>query len=308
MAVVLLILAIPMGALAWAVRGTSISVNNVRSYLAMLMEPPTSPKKLLHATTRPQQPVSLWHPQVLRELLNFNTVNLKLNGDQIYAGGVPKDAIASLTNPKTRAVAQADDMADDQRVLGVIVNGKACAYPLSILNYHEAINDQLGGVPIGVFFCPLCDSVSVVDRRIAGRTLEFGISGLLSNSNVLLYDRSDHALWSQVWMRPVSGPLVGKTLKHINDWQIAPFAALKELYPDATYVTKDTGHNIDYSKDPYRRYFASDKLMFPVEPEDNRYPNKTRMVGIELGQTTRHVLTFWTRWLKLPSRGATANW
>ena len=223
----------------------------------------------------------------------FNLENLQLPRDQVLSGGPPKDGIPSLTRPPTVPVAQADFMQPTDRVVVVKIGDKRRAYPMRILNWHEAVNDELGGVPIGVIYCPLCDSASVVDRRMGDRTYEFGISGLLFNSNVLLYDRTDQALWSQLGLRAVSGPNAGRKLRHVDSWELTTFADLKERYPGADILSRDTGHRRDYDRVAYASYFQTDKLMFPVAgyaPE--RYAkygfrNKTAVVGVMSGGVAR---------------------
>jgi len=215
-------------------------------------------------------------------LIHFNLDNLVVPRDQILSGGPRKDGIPSLTNPKTAAL-QDVSYAPDDRMVVVEVDGQTRSYPIKLLNWHEVINDRLGDTPIATIYCPLCDSVSVVERRMNGQTLEFGISGLLHNSNVLLYDRTDDALWSQIGLEAISGPHVGKSLKHLP-WQLTSFAQLKQTHPDAAVVTKETGHRRDYSRNPYASYFATDRLMFPVKNKDPRLEPKQRIVGVRLGE------------------------
>lgn len=217
----------------------------------------------------------------------FDTSNLNIDRKRILAGGPPKDGIPSLTDPKTEAAKTATFLRASDRVVGVTVKGSSRAYPISVLNYHEAINDTLGGTPIAVIYCPLCDSVSVVDRRLDGQTYEFGISGLLYNSNVLLYDRQDDALWSQVGLQAVSGPNAGKSLTHLpftitryGDWR-------KDHSQEGTVCTLDTGHVRNYKRNPYARYFRSDELMFPARLDDERLELKERVIGVKTGDVAR---------------------
>ncbi len=172
-------------------------------------------------------------------------------------------------------------------MVGLVVDGQARAYPINILNWHEAINDELGQVPVCVIYCPLCDSVSVVDRRLGDKTLEFGISGLLSNSNVLLYDRVDQALWSQVKLAAISGPHVGQSLKHLDQWTITSKAAWLEEHPESTFVSYETGYRRQYSQSPYQSYFRTDDLMFPVDESDDRLANKISVIGVQFGDITK---------------------
>lgn len=217
----------------------------------------------------------------------FNMDNLVIASESIESGGVRKDGIPSLTDPPTVPVAEAGFLDPKTRVIGVVAGGQWRAYPIAVLNWHEAINDTLGGVPVGVIYCPLCDSASVVDRRIDGKTLWFGISGLLANSNVLLYDRTDQALWSQVGLTAVSGPYAGKSLKHLDQWELATFADFAKRHPEATVVTFETGHKRDYQRNPYQSYFASDQLMFPIKVSDDRVAPKAPVVGVRFADVAR---------------------
>ncbi len=228
---------------------------------------------------------------VIRDLpdTTFDFSNMQVSQDRVVRGGPPKDGIPSITDPETVPVASADFMRPGDRVVGVTVNGESRAYPIKVLNYHECYNDTLGGVPIAIVFCPLCDSVTVVDRRLGDKTYEFGISGLLFNSNVLLYDRQDGALWSQAGLIAISGPHAGKSLKHLTGWEITGFARWREAQPDSTVATLDTGHySIDrYNSPAYESYFVTDMVMFPVERSDDRFANKYPVVGVLVGETAK---------------------
>lgn len=219
----------------------------------------------------------------------FDLDNLGELREHIVSGGVGKDQIPALTDPETAPVSDAGFMYDDDRVVGVTVNGKSRAYPIKVLSRHECYNDVLGGVPIAVVFCPLCDSVSVVNRRLGDKTYEFGISGLLYNSNVLLYDRTDNALWSQAGLIAVSGPNAGKSLTHLADWEITTFVDWSESHPDSTVATLETGYYSPerYNKAAYASYFETDELMFPVEAADGRFANKHPVVGVRVRGETR---------------------
>jgi len=212
----------------------------------------------------------------------FDLTGLSVARQEILSGGPGKDGIPALVKPKSVPVSEARFLDDQARVVGVTVNGWSRGYPINVLNWHEAINDELGGVPIAVIYCPLCDSVSVVDRRIDEEVLTFGISGLLYNSNVLLYDKADDSLWSQVGLRAISGPNVGRSLKH-RPWEVTRFGAWRGEHPNATVVTLETGYRRDYQHNPYAGYFADQKLMFPVRHFDGRLHPKARVVGVKIG-------------------------
>lgn len=217
---------------------------------------------------------------------SFNLSNLQVPAERLLSGGPSKDGIPALVDPRVVKAADADSLRPDDRVVGVVIDDQARAYPLNVLNWHEAINDSLGRVPIAVIYCPLCDSVSVVDRRLGDKTYTFGISGLLLNSNVLLYDRTDQALWSQVGLRAISGPNAGKSLRHLP-WELTTFKDWSAKRPGSTVVSFNTGHERDYARNPYAGYFATDELMFPVEPLDDRLPKKERVIGVAVGKTAK---------------------
>ena len=176
------------------------------------------------------------------------------------------------------------------QVVGVALGDEAKAFPLKILDYHEAVNDDVGGVPVAVTYCPLCDSSAVYDRRHGDRVREFGISGLLYNSNVLLYDRQhdpiSESLWSQMRSQAVAGASVQERLKKLP-LEVTTWSDWLKRYPHTTALSTNTGHGRMYDRRAYRTYFASPRLMFPVEPSDERLPAKTPVVGVSVGDVHR---------------------
>jgi len=217
--------------------------------------------------------------------LNFD--NLQVPAKHIEAGGPPKDGIPALTKPKTIKTKDATFLTDTDRLVAVTIDDQSRAYPIRVLNYHECINDELAGIPIAVIYCPLCDSVSVVSRKLGNQVREFGISGLLLNSNVLLYDRTDQALWTQLGFKAISGPLAGKSLSHLDNWRLTTFGQWRKAKPDSTIVNLKTGYIRNYARNPYRSYFTDDALMFSVSHKRARFKNKTPIIGIKLGDTAR---------------------
>jgi hypothetical protein len=225
-----------------------------------------------------------WHQTA--HLQPFNIENLTVPSGEILPGGPGKDGIPALVDPHTSPTRSADFLGPEDRVVGVNIDGEARAYPIRMLNWHEVVNDELAGVPFAVIYCPLCDSVSVVDRRVDGNTYTFGVSGLLYNSNVLLYDRTDDALWSQIAMAAVSGPNAGKELRHMG-FDLATFDRWKRDNPEGTVATFRTGHRRDYGRNPYEQYFRMDHVMFPVKNQDDRLPGRARVVGVKIGDMAR---------------------
>ncbi len=207
---------------------------------------------------------------------------------EIKSGGPPKDGIPALTDPKLVAAGEATYLRDDDRVIGVIVGDEARAYPLAILNYHEVANDRIGDTLLAVTYCPLCDSAAVFDRKKPGGEREFGVSGLLYNSNVLLYDRGGkpESLWSQVKAFGVSGPGGGEKLRTIpleltswKEWALA--------HPATKVLSDDTGYRRDYRRNPYSDYFRTAKLMFPAKPQSDRLPAKAQVLGVWTDRAAR---------------------
>lgn len=217
---------------------------------------------------------------------------------QIYSGGPPKDGIPALTDPKIMAADEVANrrivhggkfMVGGDRVIGVNINGQARAYPIRMLNVHELVNDTLGGVPILVTYCPLCDSAVVFDRRVDGEVPTFGVSGLLYNSNVLMYDRQDDAtqesLWSQLQARAVTGPAAaeGKTLEILPS-AMTTWAMWRDTHPQTTIL--DPGNWLVYKDNPYAMYFGDDRVWFPANPmpPEDGPANKTQLIYVDTGQ------------------------
>jgi hypothetical protein len=201
--------------------------------------------------------------------------------EEIEAGGPPKDGIPALTNPKFLPADQVDLLSNRDRILGVRGKKQAKAYPISILNWHEIVNDTLDGLPILVSYCPLCGSGIGFLRRVDGQILTFGVSGLLYQSDVLMYDHQTESLWSQMSMQAVTGQAMGKTLEPIflenTTWE-----AWRRQHPDTLVLSTDTGFARNYRKDPYADYAMSDDVMFPIKNKNNRFPPKEWVLGIEV--------------------------
>ena len=212
----------------------------------------------------------------------FNLSNLTVAQHQLHFGTYP-DAIPALTDPKPVPVADAHFVSDASRVIGVTIHGQSRAYALALLNWHECVNDTLGEVPIAVIFCPLCDSASVVDRRLDDKLYTFGISGMLYHSNVLLYDHQDRGLWSQLGLRAISGPHAGRSLVHLAGWTMTQFGPWKQAHPDSTIVSFETGHQRDYTVNPYADYLASPALARPLD----RLAKNAPVIGVRIGNRAR---------------------
>jgi hypothetical protein len=219
----------------------------------------------------------------------FNLANLQVPREKILRGRQPKDGISPLDDPATSRVSDASFLRPEGRVVGVTVNGVSRAYPINVLNWHEAINDRLGNTDLLITYCSLCDSVTVCDRRLDGQTYRFGVAGLIYESNMVLYDRADQALWSQLTSSAMSGPHAGRSLRHVGGWEMTTFGVWRESHPGSTVVNFATGYDRDYASDPHRDYFATDRLdaRFQDVTIDSRLRTKARIIGVSYGGQAR---------------------
>jgi hypothetical protein len=203
--------------------------------------------------------------------------------DQIVSGGPPPDGIPSIDNPKFISVQEADAkfLEDSDLVLGLNINGDIRAYPLQILVWHEIVNDQVGGTSVGVTYCPLCFTNQVFNRTIdVGQVLEFGTSGKLYNSNLVMYDRMSKSLWSQALAKGIVGKYAGVELERVP-FDIAYWKEWKHLYPESKILSRDTGSNRPYGADPYDDYYTNGDVLFPVSKRDDRLGLKEIVIGFE---------------------------
>jgi hypothetical protein len=202
--------------------------------------------------------------------------------DQIVSGGPPPDGIPSIDNPKFISVQEASKfLKDSELVLGLNINGDVRAYPLQILVWHEIVNDNVGAVPVAITYCPLCFTNQVFNRTIDERVVaEFGTSGKLYNSNLVMYDRTTKTLWSQALAEGIVGKYAGTKLQRVP-FDVAYWKEWKQLYPDSKVLSRDTGSNRPYGADPYGDYYTNSDVLFPVSNKDSRLDLKEIVVGFE---------------------------
>ena len=201
--------------------------------------------------------------------------------DKIKGGGPPKDGIPSIDDPVFATADNAHFMSDSDTVIGLEINGEVRAYPLFILVWHEIVNDVVGGVPVSVTYCPLCYTNQVFERVIDGKMVEFGTSGKLYNSNLLMYDRLTESYWSQALGMAVKGELTGYELNLIP-FDVITWGDWKKIYPDTLVLTTDTGHIRSYATDPYGDYYTEPRIIFPVSNNDDRMHPKEIILGFGL--------------------------
>jgi len=205
------------------------------------------------------------------------TVNL----DEIISGGPPKDGIPALDKPVFVSVSQAARWLHPREpVIVVEYHSKARAYPLQILIYHEIVNDTFEDLPLTVTFCPLCNASIVFDRRLEGRTLDFGTTGNLRKSDMVMYDRQTQSWWQQFIGKGIIGHYAGKTLAQIPS-KIVAFDAFKTSYPNGNVLSNETGYSRPYGHNPYRGYDRiGDTPFLFSDPIDKRLPAMERVISI----------------------------
>ena len=205
----------------------------------------------------------------------------------VIHGGPPKDGIPAIDEPVFESVKDASWLEDDDKVIGVSLEGQSKAYPIPILNWHEIVNDSFNGKPVLVTFCPLCGTGIVFRPKGDGRT-DFGVSGLLYNSDVLLYDRETESLWSQILAEAVSGQRLGEKLDVIPS-RHTTWGSWKKNHPNTLVLSRDTGSRRNYDRDPYAGYEKSSKVFFPLVnmvAEGGLHP-KERVLGLRLGNAAK---------------------
>ena len=202
--------------------------------------------------------------------------------EKIKSGGPPKDGIPSIDTPEFTEASQEYHVSDSDTVLGLEINGDVRAYPLSILVWHEIVNDNVGGVPVAVTYCPLCFTNQVFERVIDGQEVEFGTSGKLYNSNLVMYDRLTNSYWSQALGKAIVGELAGYELSTIP-FDVIRWGDWKSLHPDSVVLTTNTGHIRAYGVDPYGNYYTETRILFPVENTDDRMHPKEIILGFNDG-------------------------
>jgi len=204
--------------------------------------------------------------------------------EEIVWGGVAKDGIPALNNPKLIGANDASYLNDDDLVFGVAINGDIRAYPMRILDWHEMFNDTIGGVPVALAYCTLCASGILYETRVPGRAAPFvfGTSGLLYRSNKLMYDTETNSLWNQFTGKPVIGPLTGSGIElTVRPVAISSWQDWRRRHPDTKVLSLDTGHKRDYRPGTaYGAYYSSPFLMFPAMLKDDRLSAKVYVFAL----------------------------
>jgi hypothetical protein len=224
-------------------------------------------------------PGTINNNQIITSSIDDETTKHIVPLNQIVSGGPPRDGIPSIDNPKFVSANDAS-LQDSDLVLGLNINGDIRAYPLNILVWHEIVNDVVGDIPVAITYCPLCFTNQVFERTIDGQVVEFGTSGKLYNSNLVMYDRISESLWSQALGQAIAGEHAGKKLKRVP-FDVAFWSEWKTLYPESKVLSQDTGFGRPYGVDPYGNYYTNPDILFPVSHRDDRLGPKEIVIGLE---------------------------
>ncbi|MEM7119541.1 MAG: DUF3179 domain-containing (seleno)protein [Chloroflexota bacterium] len=217
---------------------TTVNITTLDGRQVTIFTTDDRPDNLIRATNS-------WNTDFSRRSVPYN---------EILSGGPPRDGIPSIDEPQFVTAAEAEEWLNPtEPIISVEINGDARAYPIQILTWHEIVNDTVGDVPVIVTFCPLCNSAIVFDRRFDGNTFEFGTSGLLRNSDLIMYDRTTETLWQQFTGEGIVGELVGERLTFLPS-QLISFAEFRDAFPDGKILSRETGFDRRYGQNPYAGY------------------------------------------------------
>lgn len=220
-------------------------------------------------------------PAAAQEMNGFDLKDALIPVTQINFGGPEKDGIPAIDKPDFVMAGFAAFLRNEDQVLGLVRGKTARAYPVPILNWHEVVNDRIGKDPVVITFCPLCGTGVAFDARVDGRELSFGVSGLLYNSDVLLYDRQTNSLWSQLLGQAISGPLKGQRLTMLPLTHTT-WADWRKAQPATQVLSTNTGTVRPYRRNPYEGYEKDEELMFPVQFRAAGFHPKERVLGIRI--------------------------
>ncbi len=200
--------------------------------------------------------------------------------DEVLDGGPGKDGIPALTMPPFIPASEADYLSDDDLVLGYKDGSTIRAYPHPILDWHEIVNDKVNDFAFAVHYCPLTGTGMGWNRTINGTETTFGVSGLLYNSNLILYDRETDSNWSQIMLRSVQGELRGTEAETFQLVETT-WSTWKAMYPQTVVLSTETGYNRQYDRYPYGDYRTNhSRFLFPFSPVDNRLDAKEMVHGV----------------------------
>lgn len=231
------------------------------------------------------------YPKFVASMITLDFEHNLIPIEKIVNGGVVVDEIPTLVNPLLIPISEAEeylDFTDNEYMAVVEINGAARAYPLRILNWHQGVNDDVGGQPIFVSYDPVSGNIIAIDRRVAGeKPTTFGVTGQVYNSASLYYDRATKSLWSAFLNKAVTGELSGQKMQNYKA-VLTTWKSFKETYPEGQVLDiMNTGYDRNYRQNPYGDYAKTDQMLFPVAYPADILPRKEYVVGVKIFKEDR---------------------
>ena len=230
---------------------------------------------------------------ILADTFAYSQADLDVEMKTIFQGCGIRDCIRSVDEPAFNHADEANYLAGDDLVLSLEYRGHQRAYPIRFLDRHEIVNDEFDGVPVAITYCPLCGSGLAFLRTIDGQVVEFGVSGLLHNNDLIMYDRLSNSLWQQITGTALAGPKRGSVLRSlpvtVSEWE-----KWKTANPGGKVLDPPHGMAM-YAARPYGDYDQSDRLLFPVERQDARLHRKKIVYGVKVGDQAVAIDADWLK-------------
>jgi len=242
-------------------------------------------------TNRPGNPRG-YSPDSLLEVFKLTQADSDVPFDSIMQACPARDCIPSIDQPAFISAESVDYLQDDDLLLVLTYNNITRAYPTRILDRHEIVNDMFGSTPVAVTYCPLCGSGLAFDRRNGGQVLEFGVSSLLHNSDLIMYDRQTESLWQQITGASFAGKSRGSQLKSLP-LAMVEWKSWSQQNPGTEVLTVANIKSDMYMKDAYGDYATSDRLYMPVSATDARLHPKRVIYAMEIGEQAFAIDSEW---------------
>ena len=228
---------------------------------------------------------------ILLDTFAYAAEDIDADLDTVFQGCPRRDCIPSIDQPQFLNTADVDFLEADDMVLSITHASITRAYPTRILDRHEIVNDHFGKTPVAVTYCPLCGSSLAFVRMLDGSKVELGVSGLLHNNDLIMYDRKTNSLWQQITGEAIAGPKRGSKLEAVPV-TMSLWADWKRAHPDAEVLALPNDSK-QYSKVAYGNYASSDRLLFPVTAQDARLHVKKVIYGVEITSQSIAVEADW---------------
>jgi len=237
---------------------------------------------------------------------DFSKTTIPLS--EVMSGGPPRDGIPPIDNPQFQLVSAQEDLSAKDPVVSIEINGDARAYPLRVLIWHEIVNDTVGGKPVAVTYCPLCNAAIVFDRMVDGEMKDFGTTGLLRNSDLIMYDRQSESWWQQFTGQAIAGSEVGSSLKFVAA-RLESWADFTNRFPDGKVLVPNNPGFRNYGRNPYVGYdSAAAPFLYRGKMPEGISPMARVVVYRINGKTNAIALSMLTKSEELMHGKVTIKW